>query len=283
MSTPDAIHRVPVPNAVSSTNDAPSFTSFNKLPVELRLAVWKLTFQPRLVNIQYQKCKDTSFTSPARIPSALKVCKESRTFALPFYPLSFGSVWHPPMVRFNSAIDTLYFRAGHFLSHLFGIMTAAERNALKYIAVDSGTMFDLRPYREPGFERVLKTMPGLKELIVVHDIKSFERRQCRSASCTVLLNQIPSRLAQQPDNMLLSEEIDEQHWDLALSGSYMFPRVYGMIDCRCKNKKVIYEDFDYEPDLGYDESGYEPYDPECGGWAEESRSLFTIAYDDYSL
>jgi hypothetical protein len=156
-------------------------------------------------------------------------------------------------------------------------MTAAETSGLKYIAVDSGTMFDLRPFREPGFERVLKTLSGLKELIVVYDLQSFERRQCRSASCTILLNQIPSRLAQHLDNMRLAEEIDEHHWDFALSGSYVFRRVYGMIDCHCKNKKVVYEDFDYEPDLGYDESGYEPYD-----WAED-RSLHTIPYADYSL
>lgn len=63
--------------------DGGSFTLFSKLPIELRLEIWKLTYPgPRVLVIKGERDKKGLLTrhwlAHARIPVALQTCSESR-------------------------------------------------------------------------------------------------------------------------------------------------------------------------------------------------------------
>jgi hypothetical protein len=82
-------------------------TLFKELPPELRDEIWMLTLAPRTVeltgnSIRVEEC--TFFASPAPLPSALKVCRESRRSVLQFYSRIPGT-----RIRFYYSIDTIYF------------------------------------------------------------------------------------------------------------------------------------------------------------------------------
>ncbi|ELQ41758.1 hypothetical protein OOU_Y34scaffold00255g56 [Pyricularia oryzae Y34] len=80
---------------------------YYSLPAELRLEVWRLSFQPRAVEVRYQPETDEcrTITHP---PAVLQVCRESREEALRFYHKCFGTKSQEPLIYFNSSIDILY-------------------------------------------------------------------------------------------------------------------------------------------------------------------------------
>lgn len=53
-----------------------SFTKFPDLPTEIRHLIWRLTLQPRTIELDYHR--ENGFISRAKIPVALKVCSDSR-------------------------------------------------------------------------------------------------------------------------------------------------------------------------------------------------------------
>jgi hypothetical protein len=62
--------------------------NLRKLPIELRLKIWRHGLALRIVKITYAKI---SCPSSARIPVVLHVCSESGREALQLYKLGFGS------------------------------------------------------------------------------------------------------------------------------------------------------------------------------------------------
>lgn len=115
----------PPPNAPSSSPSSPStFPLFPDLPVELRLKVWELLLQPRII---IAACLDAATEAPKRaqlarrrslprVPPLLHVCAEARALALRRYGLAFAwripsMVAAPasrgPRVWFDFAADTL--------------------------------------------------------------------------------------------------------------------------------------------------------------------------------
>jgi hypothetical protein len=113
-----------------------SFTLFPKLPLEIRMMIWKQTLEPRDIEIYF--APNRGFFTPIRGPVALRVNKESRNTVEPLYPLSFGNVIYQPRVRFNFSIDTLFLEHDfqpqvlHFLASL----KPEEITQLRYLAVD---------------------------------------------------------------------------------------------------------------------------------------------------
>lgn len=102
-----------------------TFTVFPRLPIELRLKIWRYTFQPRVLTIteldvdgrDYWTCERERFAgrsvdiyckSTCPVPVALQVCQESRGEALRAYQLSFGTDNHPAIIYFNPDLDIVY-------------------------------------------------------------------------------------------------------------------------------------------------------------------------------
>jgi hypothetical protein len=210
--------------------------------VELRLLIWRKTFQSRHVEVESRQNRDVDFISRAAIPSVLEVCQESRNFALPFYPLCFGSSWYPPIVRFNLSIDVLYLTCTHVLCYLFGIMNPTEASGLRYIAIESTltsslglSVMDPSPLNrtESGFERALRALPGLRELNIVYDLRTqYERRHCRSVSCTTLCEDVPYGFSGRWQRKV-TKQLEEDKFDSHLSGTYRCRSVYGVKQCHC--------------------------------------------------
>jgi hypothetical protein len=142
-----------------------AFTRFSDLPIELRAAIWKATLRPRTIEIRYQTPGGHGWSSAAKLPLALEVCKESRTIISPLYPLCFGGqpgTHSPPRIRINFAIDTVYLPGfmRSFVPHFIGFMNQFELNQLRSLAIHERHLFyDIR--------RALRSLCGLQELLIV--------------------------------------------------------------------------------------------------------------------
>src|SRR5436190_18405372 len=82
-----------------------SFTLFPKLPIELRLKIWRDSIQPRMVKVRYDKAhkRCTSFA----IPAILHASRESRYVGLKTYQLCFGLENGGGGLYFNYDIDAV--------------------------------------------------------------------------------------------------------------------------------------------------------------------------------
>jgi hypothetical protein len=129
-------------------NDA--FTSFSKLPIELRLRTWEESLDgPRIVELfhdigPYGKSQEDSkervFRSNTPPPTTLHVCEESRQVALKhFKKLGRHGKVSPHVAASN---DTLYFPfvlAGEGRFDVFNViqMDPEVRNSIRFVALDS--------------------------------------------------------------------------------------------------------------------------------------------------
>jgi hypothetical protein len=93
----------------TQTGKFDTFVLFPQLPVELRLKIWRLSLPgPRVVLLKQDSFPPTkSFSSPAEIPVALAVCRESRQEALIFYEFAFGVHSLPGEICFDFSIDSI--------------------------------------------------------------------------------------------------------------------------------------------------------------------------------
>jgi hypothetical protein len=100
---------------------------FSSLPTELKLMVWKETFEPRILHITSEMislqltfppgqgaCVNVPnahlrFKSREPPPIALRICRESRALALKHYTLSFHSSTSPPQCASEQEQSALYF------------------------------------------------------------------------------------------------------------------------------------------------------------------------------
>jgi hypothetical protein len=75
----------------SSNANKPKFTLFPKLPIELRLKIWKESHEPRIIELRFTRnwkmCR-YDFIIP-KFPAVLHVNKEARLESLKYYKLSF--------------------------------------------------------------------------------------------------------------------------------------------------------------------------------------------------
>ncbi|CAL3967975.1 unnamed protein product [Diplocarpon coronariae] len=101
--------------AVLSIGDVPPcfsispsrFHCFGLLPAELRHEIWRLLLpSKRVVKVDYNIQTGRFYTSTP-LPANMRVCRESRLKAMDLYPLHFGTLGHPAMVRANLEIDII--------------------------------------------------------------------------------------------------------------------------------------------------------------------------------
>jgi 2EXR family len=90
----------------------PRFTLFPKLPIELRLKIWKESYEPRIIELRFAQkwnmCR-YDFIIP-KFPPVLHVNKEARLESLKYYKFSFKHRHCRRPVLFNFSIDTLHIR-----------------------------------------------------------------------------------------------------------------------------------------------------------------------------
>jgi hypothetical protein len=96
---------------VSNTDlSSRTFTVFSNFPREIRLKIWRATFEPRKIVIRVESDGWISPSSVSSRPVALYVCSESREETLKCYRLLFAKSRHPTYI--NPLIDIPHFRHG---------------------------------------------------------------------------------------------------------------------------------------------------------------------------
>ncbi len=118
-----------------------TFHPFERLPFEIREAIWRLAQPPRIVEVlsteddyaaeaeyDFDESEDIlrfdepncdpeyvagegTFSTPARLPSALLVNQDSRNAVIGLYPHAFGGVSGRTRIRFNFKLDKCVFRS----------------------------------------------------------------------------------------------------------------------------------------------------------------------------
>jgi len=87
----------------SATIDQGTFTLFPKLPVELRLHIWNVAREPRIVEVRfYHDRRKNKHKYITQQPVLLQVCQQSRKEALKWYQKVFRSRWALNRVGFDS-------------------------------------------------------------------------------------------------------------------------------------------------------------------------------------
>jgi 2EXR family len=135
-------------NMVSIRAAPPTVNSFQKLPAELRIAIWTLLIQPRVVPITESNGQVYS-TCP--VPAILHICHESRQIGLKVYETSiglvyanltdcFGREYKEPLIYFNPKLDILYAcRSFKFIWHLYPTLCQYKSAAF---AIERHTFYD---------------------------------------------------------------------------------------------------------------------------------------------
>lgn len=158
--------------------------------------------KPRTVELVYDEEDPEGFCSRAPYPPALELCQESRNAVINSYPLCFGSIFFPAIVRFNFALDTLFIdnELEENLPHLFSTFKDAEINGLRYLALDEYYIFDYRLDEDKlgeGLHRALKTLKSLKEIQLVFDVESLASMTlgCDEGHKKILYDELPKELS----------------------------------------------------------------------------------------
>jgi len=153
-----------------------SFTLFQNFPIEIRQMIWKLTLQPRVVEISYKN--EHGFYSRVKTPVALRVCRDSRDAVGHLYPLRFGSAVDDLATTFNFSLDTLYFDGiiGEHVIHFLALLKEEELSQIRYLAFDhliNEYLEYVEAYNHDNFallRKAARAMPELKEVLVVYKL-----------------------------------------------------------------------------------------------------------------
>lgn len=74
-----------------------AFHPFPRLPYELRLLIWEMTVDPRIVKVEYRRLDPTHeeycLTSSTPVPAVLAACQEARNHGL--YQKAFSEIAVP--------------------------------------------------------------------------------------------------------------------------------------------------------------------------------------------
>jgi 2EXR family len=253
-----------VPTMSDNSRTLTSFTLFPNLPFEIRCVIWETSCESRTVEINYDV--QDGFLSSVDPPIALAVCQESRNRLLNNYPLCFGSIYHPPKIRFNLSIDTLYMdsRMEEEMAHVFSTFRDRETSCLRYLALD--TYYGNAPMDEDydpfeGVKRAVRSLSGLRELLVVFHVDNLSPRiiGCGGDHSLSLFDKLPSDLAhpkfELPSLSTLSLK-DFDDWKLRIP----FRPIYGWRRCPdnddiMASPRAIFGDFDSDDDSDRDWGG----------------------------
>lgn len=165
-----------------------SFTLFLKLPVEIRIIIWRLTLNSRVVEIEFTELR--GFFTRVATPTALQVCRDSRRAVITFYPTCFGNIMYSPQIVFNFLLDTLYFDMSFHsqVLHFLASLKETEVKRIQSIAADSEMWFSWEYDGEVEVDvfsiikKVVPTMVALKEFMLVFNAASWAELKAKEGS-----------------------------------------------------------------------------------------------------
>ena len=198
-----------------------SFTSFAKLPAELRRMIWRLSLQPRTIEIE-ERYDEKSYRCSSRTPSVLSVSRDSRAAVIELYPYCFSSRSKVPAIRFNFALDTLFI-AGLFdgtALHLLDILTDKELSSIRHVAVDEICGYDdqddnAQPIFWSNLKKSMDAFTGLEDLLIVLDVfaytetlPDFQYNDDEFEYLCEFYDEFPQELVQGPNPVAVFQLID---------------------------------------------------------------------------
>jgi hypothetical protein len=196
------------PSAIESAtapNEQLKFELFPKLPPELRLKIWNLAPESRVIEVIFkQDHRKNNYKFLATTPAILHANHEARVEGLRRYKHVFKTKWALNGVFFDFEIDVLYFSrsAGDSQKNLF--LRKVKHAELVKVQNFAGASWDVSD---------IALFPGLKELMFLCP-KSFNRRpmlgahDCGVARGDIGIHEIESLMAQYPDQQYsLSEAL----------------------------------------------------------------------------
>ncbi|EPE02255.1 hypothetical protein F503_01693 [Ophiostoma piceae UAMH 11346] len=153
---------------------AGSFVHFSALPVELRLNIWRLARQPRVVEVWYDTeaecCRTTSHPPPI-----LHVNRESRAEALHkgWYRQAFRTRAHADRyIYFSSNLDVLYLPRHGLMGYDdtardFTVHVRDTADHVRALAVDHVHSDTIRPWEPYNKLMLLLSFPNVRETMLV--------------------------------------------------------------------------------------------------------------------
>lgn len=153
---------------------ADSFSRFSELPAELRLNIWKLARQSRVVEVWYDAdaecCRTTS-----RPPSILHANRESRAEALRkgWYRRAFRTRAHADRyIYFSSALDVLYLPRHGLMGYDdtardFTVHVRDTADHVRALAIDHVRSDTIRPWEPYNKLMLLLSFPHVRETMLI--------------------------------------------------------------------------------------------------------------------
>jgi len=124
------------------------FPQFKKLPIEIRLAIWKMSLPgSRMIEMKFKRNiarRPMDFRLlDSEFPTLLHVNQEARAEALKFYQPVFGDITvdseHQRKVYFDPSKDTLYVRQGISTRRHYqrdALLNLANKDIVKHLAIE---------------------------------------------------------------------------------------------------------------------------------------------------
>lgn len=156
-----------------------SFPLFHNFPLEIRLMVWKLSLEPRTIEVRFSKSpRQSKHDFVSDTPNVLHTCQESRRELLKFYKIAFQTPSSMNKVYFNFDIDTLHirpcrysdFHLGHFLKNF------PEKGQLKKISFTGLTYATSVPNHNPYLPPLILDFTALEEVVCTSQLSELESR-----------------------------------------------------------------------------------------------------------
>ena len=159
---------------MSSTETASplrSFHFFSSLPTELRFTIWRLSCQPRVVEVRYDAHLDRCH-STTKPPALLHVNREAREEAMSWYMQAFRTRATDQYIYFCATLDVLYLpRQGPMgyddTYREFGRYILNTTEHIRELAVDHVSGEIIRPWEPYNKLCLLQGFPNLRYAYMV--------------------------------------------------------------------------------------------------------------------
>jgi hypothetical protein len=210
-----------------------AFEPFKKLPLELRINIWKLLPEPRVIEVRFSRDgRKLKHRFVADMPTVLHVCQESRLEALKQYKITFSSNRHS-----RHALNSVYFNNSRDTLYISGHGNGKQLAAFVKVALDDMRSLRRLAVMDYRFSQVISTLLknestwlpfqvlNLKKLILLQQANTMPCpfRHPDSTACLpyrVCLRDIGDVAMTCPDMEYLEASIRERHFFQSLVGEF---------------------------------------------------------------